>query len=307
VFGWGILGTGDISASFVEGLAHAPGAGVAAVASRDAGRAEAFRVRSGALRAHVEVEALANDPDVDIVYIGTPHVRHASDALTCIEAGKSVLVEKPMATSAADAAAIFSRAQARGVLVMEAMWTRFFPAMDQIFEIAKDVELLQADFGFSGDRSSEPRLFDPAYAGGAILDVGVYPLWLAIGLLGPPIKLAAAGHIGPTGVDERAGMTLTHASGALSVISCAITADTASEATIYGPMGTIRIDMPWWRPSRYRIGAKTFEAPYLGNGYAHEAIEMMRCLSAGERESPRLPHAVTLDVLRAADLARKLI
>ncbi len=314
--GWGILGTGGISARFTADLIHAPGAHVAAVASRSLDRAEAFRAAVGAGRAHVEVEALAADPAVDVVYVGTPHVRHAADTLACLAAGKAVLCEKPLTPSLADAARVVEAARARGVFLMEAMWTRFFPAIERLLDPATRAELgaptiLHADFGFTGDRVAEPRLFDPAYAGGALLDVGVYPIWLALALLGPPETVSGACVRGPTGVEERAGVTMTHASGALSVLSCAITADTGSEAVLYGERGAARLDAPWWRPTGLTLSGsgdgavkRHIDAPHLGVGYAHEAIEVMRCLRAGLTESPAMPHAMSLEILRVVEALR---
>lgn len=306
--GWGILGTGGISARFAADLVHAPGAHVAAVASRSLPRAEAFRASLGADRAHLEVEALAADPAVDVVYVGTPHVRHAADTLACLAAGKAVLCEKPLTTSLADAARVIEAARGKGVFLMEALWTRFFPAMERLLEAAGSElgapAMLQADFGFTGDRASEPRLFDPAYAGGALLDVGVYPIWLALALLGPPEQVSGSKVMGPSGVEERAGITMVHAGGALSVLSCAITADTGSEAVLYGERGAARLDAPWWRPAGLTVAGRRIDAPHLGVGYAHEAIEVMRCLRAGLTESPGMPHAMSLEILRVVERLR---
>lgn len=299
--GWGILGTGGISRRFAADLVHAPGARVVAVASRERARAQALAAELGAPRAHVEVESLAADPAVDVVYVGTPHVRHTPDALACLRAGKAVLCEKPLTPGLVTTEQLLAEAHARGVFLMEALWTRFFPAtlalLDQLEAGAVgEPTVLTADFGFRGDPASEPRLFDPAYAGGALLDVGVYPLWLATLLLGPAARVSAAAVRGPSGVDERTGVVLVHDGGGLSVLSAAISADTASAAVLEGHGGRVRLDSPWWRPRGFvvepREGAPIHHRlEHLGEGYAHEAIEVMRCLRAGLTESPGMSWA----------------
>lgn len=304
--GWGILGTGGISTRFAADLAHVPGARVVAVGSRERARASQFAARWGAARAHVEVEALAADPAVDVVYVGTPNARHAADVRACIAAGKAVLSEKPLTPTLAETTALVEAARARGVFLMEGLWTRFFPAMERVFEALPSLgepRMLHADFGFAGDRASEPRLFDAAEAGGALLDVGVYPIWLALALLGPAAQISAARVMGPGGVDERTGLAIAHASGAVSALSCAITADTGGEAALFTERGVVRFDAPWWRPAAVSIAGERVEIPPLGDGFAHEAIEVMRCLDAGLLESPRLPHAMSCAIAAVVDEA----
>lgn len=310
---WGILATGGIAATFTEDLLTMPDAEVVAVGSRSAEAARAFADRYRIAHAHGSWAALAADDDVDVVYVATPHSAHHPAAAVCLDAGKPVLVEKPAALDAAQAADLVARAHAAGVFLAEAMWTRTLPAVREMTaRIAAGAigtpRVVSADFGLAGPFPPTHRLRDPALGGGALLDLGVYPVAFAQLVLGPPAAVTATGTRTPEGVDETVGLLLEHESGAVATLSCSIAADTPRVAAVSGDEGRIELDRGFFAPHGFRLyRADTVEevtAAPSARGYVHEAAEVMRCLRAGETESPLLPLADTLAVLRTLDTAR---
>jgi predicted dehydrogenase len=197
---------------------------------------------------------------------------------------------------------------------MEAMWTRFLPLMRRFRDLVADGAigeplLLTADFGFSHGGGPEHRLFDPALGGGALLDVGVYLVSLSSMLFGAPDRVSGLAHLGPTGVDEQVALILGYPGGQLAQLSAAVRTRTPQEVTLMGTDGWIRIHPIWWKPTRMTLSRpgepdEAFEIPFAGNGYNYEAAEVMRCLRAGELESPILPLDATLGVMRTLDEAR---
>jgi predicted dehydrogenase len=200
---WGIAATGGIAASFAQALHETEGAELVAVCSRTQDRADAFAREHGIPRAHGSYEALAEDPEVDVVYVATPHSRHCNDAIRYLEAGKHVLCEKPLAVDQREAARMVATARANDRFLMEAIWSRFLPAYRELGRILAEgrigeVRLVEADFGFAARFDPEHRLFAPELAGGAMLDLGIYPVQLAHLVLGPPDVVRAVGHRGAT-------------------------------------------------------------------------------------------------------------
>lgn len=310
---WGIIGTGNIAGQFARGLAAMEDATLVAVGSRTQESAQAFADTHGAARAHGSYEALAADPEVEAVYIATPHPMHLENGLLCIEHGKAILVEKPFTINATEAQTLIDAAKAKGVFVMEAMWTRFFPVMTKLKKLVNggaigEVKLLQADFGYNSPFNPESRTDKPELGGGALLDVGVYPVSLASFLLGNPTKVSSHAHLGPTGVDEQAAIILEHGSGALALLSTAIRVTTPHEAVVMGTKGMIRLPAPWWKPEVLTLQTndetETFNAPMPHNGYPYEAAEVARCLQEGLTESPVMPLSETLAVMKTLDTCR---
>ncbi len=311
---WGILSTGGIARQFARGLAYAPGAQLVAVGSRSQANAEAFGDEFGVPRRYASYEALAADPDLDVIYIGTPHPFHAANSLLCIEAGKAVLCEKPFTLNARQASAVIRAARERGVFLMEALWTRFTPVMHKVRALLAEgaigrPRMVTADFGFHAPFDPESRLFNRALGGGALLDVGVYPVSLASMVFGAPPRISTMAHLGATGVDEQAAMIFGYEDGALAVLSCAISVMTPMEATITGERGMIRLPANWWMPQECILSLEgepeqTFELPFTGNGYNYEALEVMRCLREGLLESPIMPLDETLALMQTLDNIR---
>jgi predicted dehydrogenase len=313
---WGIIGPGKIARPFCEGIQRLPDARVTAVGSRSPDRAAGFADAFNIPGRHGSYEELVRDPDVDAVYIATPHPMHRDCMLLAIRAGKPVLCEKPFTVNAAEARQVVTAARAAGVFVMEAMKTRFFPAMRQIRDrvAAGDIgepRLLQADFGFRAGFDPAGRLFDPALGGGALLDVGVYCVSLAsLFFGGGPEQVTGLAHLGETGVDEQAAMVLGYSGGRLAVLSTAIRTSTANEVTLFGTEGWIRIHRSAWGPrayTLYRAGQKDgelVEVPTDGNGFDYEADEVARCLRAGTQESDLMPLDETVQVMETMDRLR---
>ena len=313
-FRWGILGLGSIAGQFAAGLQSVPDAELAAVASRTQDKADAFGEKHGAARRYGSYRDLAADPDIDAVYIATPHPMHAEDSILCLEAGKAVLTEKPFTVNAAQARATIDAARANNVFLMEAMWTRFLPVMTKVRELIAsgaigNLRLVQADFGFRADVNPESRLFSPALGGGALLDVGSYCVSLASMLLGTPTQITGVADIGETGVDEQAAMLLKYAGGQIAVLSTAVRTSTPQEAYLVGTAGKIHIPSPWWKPSKLTLSrdgqdAETLALPFEGNGYNYQAMEVARCVRAGQTESPILPQDETLRIMETLDALR---
>jgi len=311
---WGIMGTGSIAGQFAEGLNEVPDATLVAVGSRSAKSADAFGRRFGPPRRYGNYEALVNDPEVDVIYVATPHSCHAGNTLLALSAGKPVLCEKPFAINAGETEQVIQFARERKLFVMEAMWTRCFPLMEKLRELLAtnaigEVRMLTADFGFRAEFLEEERLFNPAYGGGALLDVGVYPVSLASMIFGPPTQIASLAHLGPSGVDEQAAIVLSHAGGQLATLSTAIRTDTGHDACLFGTSGQIRIDSPWWRPTAMTLSRNNeeddrMEFPLRGNGYQFEAGEVGRCLRAGQLESRVMPLDETLTIMKTLDQIR---
>ncbi|HET6212697.1 MAG TPA: Gfo/Idh/MocA family oxidoreductase [Micromonosporaceae bacterium] len=311
---WGILATGGIAAKFTEDLALLPGAEAVAVGSRTAAAAQAFAQRYGIPRAHGSWAELAADPEVDVVYLATPHSAHVAAALECIEAGKAVLVEKPMALDVPAAKDLVTAARSRGTFLMEAMWMRCLPGIRRLVELVDagaigEVTTVQADFGLAGPFPPEHRLRDPALGGGALLDLGIYPVSLAHLLLGNPVRLTATASLTPEGVDQNTAVILDYPN-AMAVLHCGMVGATPGTASVTGTDG--RIDLPpgFHRPqwlTVHRRGAAepdVIEAPIDGWGYHIEAGEVGRCLSEGLLESPLVPLDTTLEVLAILDALR---
>ncbi len=310
---WGILGTGGIAATFASDLPLVPGAELAAVGSRTPETAAAFAERHGFARAHGSWAELAADPDVDVVYVATPHAYHHAGVMACLEGGKAVLCEKPMTLELATSAQLIQEARTRGLFLMEAMWMRCNPAVRRVQELVRDgaigdVVTVHADFGLQGPFEATHRLRDPALGGGALLDLGVYPIHLAHLLLGTPATVQSWARLTPEGVDETTGMLLGYESGAVAALTCSISGASRNAASITGTLG--RIDLPegFFMPQSFvlhRDGkAETVEVPFEGRGYQFEAIEVQRCLAEGLPESPLVPHMATLDVMTMMDTIR---
>ena len=311
---WGILGTGAIARQFVQGLNSVPHAEVLAVGSRSSASAQEFADRRSIPRRHASYDDLASDPDVDVVYIATPHPFHAENATLCLEAGKAVLCEKPFCVNAAEAERVVELAREKRLFIMEGMWTRFFPLMEEVRRLVSEgdigeVRMLNVDFGFRADLDPASRLFDQRLGGGALLDVGVYCVSFAAMILGRPSGSVGLSHLGETGVDEQASVVLEHEGGGLANLSIGIRTTTPQEATIMGTEGYVRIHAPWWRPKSMTIyrpkeESETVDAPVSGNGFNYEAAEVMRCLQAGKTESDVMPLDETISVMRTMDRIR---
>ena len=311
---WGILGTGGIAHQFAAGLADLPEAELLAVGSRTEASAGKFADEFDAPKAYGSYADLAADPDVEVIYVATPHVFHEENSLLCLENGRPVLCEKPFAVNADQAGRVISLARERELFLMEGMWTRFMPVMRELRRRISDgeigeVRMLNVDFGFRVDLDPSSRLFAPELGGGALLDVGVYCVSMASMVLGSASRVAGLTHLGETGVDEQSAAVLEHEGGGLTTMCFATRTGTPQEATVMGTEGYIRVHSNWWRPKAMTIHKpgepdELIELPFEGNGFGHEAAEVMDCLRAGELESGIMPLDETVSVLRTMDELR---
>ena len=314
---WGILGTGKIARAFAEALRDVPDAVLAGVASRSRDKAEAFAGDFQASAAYGSYEDLVAAGDIDLVYIATPHPQHAANALIALGAGKGVLCEKAFTVNLREAEQVVARARSKRLFLMEAMWTRFMPALAEVKRIIASGEIgevsqVVADFGFTANFGPEHRVFNPELGGGALLDLGIYPLSIAASLLGPVAGVRAQAQMGPTGVDVQTGFTLMHEGGGLSVCSCSLLARTPGELTVSGTRGHVRMNTMFHRARSVTVAlddgsTRTIDTPYLGNGYVHEVIEAQRCWRAGLIESPAMTHDETLALMKVMDEIRRQI
>jgi predicted dehydrogenase len=310
---WGILSTGNIANEFAEGLADLPATELVAVGSRSRAAADTFAERWGVPRRHGSYAALAADPEVDVIYIGTPHPFHHRDTLMCLGAGKHVLCEKPFALNVGQAAEMIAAARQRGLFVMEALWTLYLPHLAKVRELLGagalgEVRMLQADFGFRTPFDPTGRLFDPDLGGGALLDVGIYPLALGQMLFGPAVEVQGFASLGASGVDEEAAVVLRYGRGQLALVATATRLDTPNEAFILGTEGRIRIHPEWWRPGDLTLQrgerVETIAVDTTLPGHNYQALEVNRCLRQGLRASALASPDFTLDLMTTLDRVR---
>lgn len=310
---WGILGPGKIAHRFArEALAHTSQV-ITAVGSRSRERAEAFAHEHAIPRVHVDYRGLVEDPEVDVVYVATPHSEHRANALLAIAAGKSVLVEKPLTRNAAEAREVFDAASDAGVFAMEAMWSRFLPHVAEIHEavgrgVLGDVVALWADHGQMLDLGPTHRLLDPALAGGAILDLGVYPISFAHLLLGVPTTVRAVGQLTETGVDGHASIVLQYGPRTQAVVDTTLWSPTACTAWVAGSEGRLEVERTFYAPSAFRItrldGTTWSYDGRVPGGFQYQIAEAARCVAQGEMESALRSHRDTLEVMAIMDEAR---
>lgn len=310
---WGVAGPGGIAAQFADGMTLVDDGEIVAVASRSKERADAYGDRYDVARRYDDYRALAEDPGVDAVYVATPHSRHEADTLLYLEAGKHVLCEKPFALNAGQVRRMIAAAQASNVFLMEAMWSRFLPSYRVLADLLAEGRigeplLVEADFGFRAPIDPHHRLFDRAQGGGALLDLGIYPLQLCSLVFGAPDRITVDGSVGQTGVDENVIAVLHHPSGGLAIAKAAIRVPMACTARIAGTEGVIDIPafMHCPRQLTVRVGQEdeTIDAGWEGDGLRFQVEEMHRCLAEGRTESSTWSLASSLELATTMDNIR---
>jgi dihydrodiol dehydrogenase / D-xylose 1-dehydrogenase (NADP) len=311
---WGILSTGAIAHKFATGLGTLPDTQLLAVGSRTQQAAETFGNEFSIPRRYGSYQDLVNDPDIDAIYVSSPHPFHKEHTLLCLNAGKAVLCEKPFAMNTREAAEMIRVAGEKKIFLMEAMWTRYLPHMVKVREIIAsgaigEVRMLEADLGFRAELNPQGRLFNPDLGGGALLDVGIYPISLAFMLFGAPAEIKSFANMGTTGIDEEAAILFRHKKGQLALLSTAVRLDTPFEAFILGTKGRIQMHRAWWAPSHFTVFAQGQEPKYIEvdcplNGYNYEALEVNACLREGKLESSIMPLDETLEIIKTLDAIR---
>ena len=312
---FGVVGTGGIAAAFTDDLRLLDDAEVVAVGSRSQQTADAFAAAHGVERAHSTYEGLLTDGEVDVVYVATPHPWHHTVAMQAIASGKAVLVEKPFTMTGDEAEEIADAARRTGTFCMEAMWARFNPHLVRVREVLASGELGEittvfADHGQWFARDRESRLFAPELGGGALLDLGIYPVSFASMVLGTPTRVTARATSAFTGVDAQTSILLEHAGGAHAVLTTTLRAVTPTTATIVGTQGRLEIDGPFYAPGGFTVTPRQgtpwrYDEPHEGLGLRHEAAEVVRCLREGLTESKVLPLDETVSIMRTLDEVRR--
>jgi predicted dehydrogenase len=313
---WGILGCGKIAHKFAADLPLAGNASLVAVASRDARKSRDFAQQYHAPLSFDSYEALAQCPDVDAIYIATPHGFHHEHALLCLQHRKAVLCEKAFALNTRQVNEMIETAREQKTFLMEAFWTKFLPQYQKVTELINageigEIKMVEADFGFKAGTPTPQRLYDPALGGGSLLDVGIYPVFLAVSLLGRPADVHAVMSPYASGVDEQMAMTLRFENGALAALNSSFAADTPVKATITGTEGCIQLLNRFHNASSIIELVKdkqpAVEIPVHreeGYGYQFEARHVGQCLREGLTESPVMSHADSLLLIETLDRLR---
>ncbi len=315
---WGIVATGGIAAAFARDLRLLPDAEVVAVGSRRKETADAFAREHDLPRAFATYEELVSDDEVDAVYVSTPHPGHHDATMLAIDAGKAVLLEKPFTMDAGEARALVSAARARGVFLMEAMWTRFLPHVVRLREVLAagtlgEVTTVTAEHGQWFAQDPKHRLFAPALGGGALLDLGVYPISFASMVLGTPTRVTSVGDPAFTGVDATTSALLQHEGGAHAVLTCSLRAAGMNAAAVVGTEARVEIDPVFYSPTTIRVVGRdgsvleSFDGSVEGSGHRFQAAEVGRCLSSGQLESDVMPLDETVAIMKTMDEIRRQI
>ena len=317
---WGILGAGRIARKFASDLSLVSNAQLTAVGSRNPVTGQAFARDFNIPHLHNSYEALVQNPQVDIIYIATPHTLHHENTLLCLNNGKAVLCEKPFAMNSRQVKEMINTAKEKNIFLMEALWSKFLPQFIKVQQMIKegltgDITSLRADFGFNPTPPIPARLFDPELGGGSLLDIGIYPVFLALSLLGKPDFIQADMTPAPTGVDEQCSITFKYNNGALAQLFSTNAGDTAVEADITGRKGRIRMTNRFHNLTgnvEYYAGPGAaaqhiaIDKDGSGFGYQYEARHAGDCLRQGLTESPVMTHADSIDLIETLDAIRKI-
>ena len=317
VINWGIIGPGKIARKFADDLIRVPQARLMAVGSRSKERADAFAHDYGIAHVYDSYEAFAQCKDIDIVYVATPHTYHKEHTLLCLTHELHVLCEKPMGINSIEVREMIQKAKDHKCLLMEAMWTAFLPAYQKMKSLIKNgvigsIKMIEADFGFNGPVDYENRLYNPHLAGGSLLDVGIYPVFLAIDLLGMPDQVMSMSEMTVTGVDAFTSIQMQWEKGAMAQLHSSINTDTKTTCKIYGTDRYIQLNQRW-HESHYlglydRNGlVEEWNFEYDYRGYKYEIEEVHRCIMEGKIQSSILSHDLSVLLHETVDLIRTQI
>ena len=315
-FNWGILGPGGIAKAFAEDLKRLDGHSIAAVGSRTLSNAQSFANTFGGT-AYGSYEELVADPQVDAIYVATPHPAHKENVILALNAGKPVLCEKPFAVNAAEAQQMVDAAHKNGVALMEAMWARFLPHYAQVREIIQSgvlgkIHTIQADHGQRLADQNIPRLVEPSLAGGALLDLGIYPVSFAHMILGNPSKITSSAVLTDKGVDAQTSMIFDYADGAQAVLNTTMIEQTPCRAVVAGLNGWLEIDRTFYNPASMRVvlndGTTTeYPSSYVGHGLREQAEVFKQLVTSGQQQSQILNWQDTVDIMKTLDQVRSQI
>jgi scyllo-inositol 2-dehydrogenase (NADP+) len=312
---WGILGTGLIARKFAEGLRDVAHAELLAIGSRSIDTAQSFARDFQVPRTYGSYEELASDPDIDVVYIATPHNLHCENTLLCLDKGRNVLCEKPFAVNLSEVKKMIARAREKNLFLMEALWSRFLPNIIKARDLIREgkigeVKLLECDFGLNSPFNPNHRHYNRELIGGSLLDLGIYPVFLSLFLLGKPKTITSLAGIGPTLVDNTCSISFGYEKDLVSFLSSSIVAQTEVVAKIHGTKGKIVFDRWWFCPVGIQLvnengNSENIPLEMKGNGYNYEAEEVVRCLQEGKTESEIMSHKDSLELIETLDTIRK--
>jgi len=313
-YNWGIIGTGTISNLFAEGLTTLNHACIHAVGSRNQATADVFAEKWQVSRVYDSYEDLFADPDVDVVYIGTPHNFHFQNVRDALNAGKHVLCEKPFTLNGVEARQLVTLASHKNLFLMDAMWNRFQPWFQVVGDLLKEERLgelmhFKADLSFGFDVGPEHRIYNRDLGGGSLLDLGVYPIALASAFLGKPSEIKSMAHLYHTGVDDQVSMLFGYPSGATAELGCSSRYLSKNNATLHGTRGFLEIHGMIIRPDKISIheqglGKVEIETPHTSNAYQYEAQAVMEMLEEGRIEHPLMPLDETIEIMDTMDQIR---
>jgi predicted dehydrogenase len=307
---WGIIGLGKIANKFAEDLELSSHSELYAVASRNGEKAKNFSEKYNAIKFYDSYEELADDAEIDVIYIATPNTFHFENTMMCLKKGKGVLCEKPMGINSREVEAMVREAELRNLFLMEGIWTRFIPATKKLLEILYnktigDTLFIRADFGFKADSNREGRIYNKKLGGGSLLDIGIYPIYLSLLALGIPIEIKTMARMTDTDVDGYCSMLFDYENGAKAILESTIEADTPTEAYIYGSKGSLKLHSRFHHSEKITIfqneETSVLNVKFKGNGYIHEIEEVNKCLLNGEIESSKLPLKTSVNLITLID------
>ncbi len=314
---WGIIGLGKIAHRFASDLMLSENNVLYAVASRDKKKAKTFGQKFNAVKFFDSYEELIKDPDIDVVYIGTPHTFHFENTMMCFKYRKSVLCEKPMGIDYNEVNIMINEARSKNLFLMEGIWTRFIPATEKFIElldqkIIGDINFIRADFGYNAEFNPESRIFNKNLGGGSLLDIGIYPIYLSMLVFGLPSNIKAMARMTETEVDSYCAMLFDYENSEKAILESTTEADTPIEAYIYGSKGYIKLHKSFHHSKKISVHIngkkeKVYELDYDGEGLLFEIEEVNKCILNNETESKKLPLSTSLDLIQIMDSVRKEI
>lgn len=316
-YNWGIIGLGNIAHKFAEDLLLVEEANLFGVASRNSEKAKSFSEKFRADKYYGTYQELADDPQIDVVYIATPHPFHFENTMMCLEAGKSVLCEKAFGMNSSEVEQMIAKAKEKNLFLMEALWTRFIPATEEMIALLNkgligDLKTVRADFGFKAEFDADKRLYNKKLGGGALLDIGIYPVFLSLLTLGKPKEIKALAQMSSTGIDENIMMLFNYPNKKSAILDASLVATTPVEAWLHGDKGSLKMHRNFHHTEEisYYKGSdlvENYQFKYIGNGYYHEIEEVIKCLKTGKIESEKIPHSFSLDLIKTLDRIREII
>lgn len=316
-YNWAILGCGKIAAKFAGDLKLLPNANLYAAASRDLERAQQFAVDNGFAVAYGSYEELVSDPNVDVVYVATPHSHHHEHAILCLNHKKAVLCEKAFALNSKEVKSMIQCAKDNNTFLMEAFWTRFQPSYIAALEIINsgklgELKIVRSDFAFNAEFNPEKRLYNVELGGGSLLDIGIYPVFAALSTLGKPSEIKTLADFCSTGAEESILMSFKYPNGKMASLSSSFACHSSIETEFWCEKGIVKLNRRWFTPTTVSVWyADTMTEEKIpievseGAGYHLEASHVMKCLDEGKTESDKMPLSFSADMMEILDWVRK--